>query len=506
MKALFPLGLIMASGMVLAQDADLKLEQHAMQLAQTESVTLNNVNQMMIPGLISDHVVIGTAFNMDTKEFLNVQPVHGKVVETLGNTQVQFELINNASYDDVLSQLNGNVDVDVGFPVIRVNAGGHIAKEAASTEFSNTYTFQATLTPKKKVLQPIDANQGFTLTAVGSELANNYQSQLMSLAGNAFVTEIEYGAQLFINMKIEYLSEQHKSEIGGYLGVSYGAGSLGISVDGKLNYIDEDLKKSVRITVRALQKGGDPTRLLNVIPNNIISCSLDNYEPCFTLFEQAVNYASNDFANQFTALSDYNVVRYKAVPYRASTLDVQRLAPDEQEILFETTYRTIWLEEQFKKSVNHEHRARSVLSKYSSWMDDTQRANAKAVQDKAYNNAWMYHQYAARCRDNPYGRACIDGWNAYQASCSSDPALPCVESYSLADLNIPAESLETYFKCENAREASTNFGVESESNSLGYRNLGWAPAFVDADEPATGVLVWMTCKKALDTYGTAFEN
>ncbi|WMN61949.1 hypothetical protein NI389_19300 (plasmid) [Pseudoalteromonas xiamenensis] len=239
-----------ASSSVFAMSDD-NTEVKLLQKAQTL-----NTFQSEIPGLMNDHVVLGTAYNSDKKLFLNVQTVAGKVSETMGNTRVQFELVNNGSYDEVLSQLNGNVDVDVGFPVIRVSAGGHLAKEMASTEFSNTYTFQASLTPKKRVLQPLDANAGFTLTPSGNTLANEYQSKLMSMAGDAFISEIEYGAQLLINMKIEYLSEQHKSEIGGYLGVSYGAGNIGIKVDGKLNYIDEDLKKSVRITVRALQKGG----------------------------------------------------------------------------------------------------------------------------------------------------------------------------------------------------------------------------------------------------------
>ncbi len=500
MKTLICLGVAMASSAVLAKSTQ---DQNIVKMAMSSAST--SEFQSYIPGLINDHVILGTAYNSDTNEFLNVQPVAGSVVENLGNTQVQFELVNNASYEDVLSQLNGNVDVDVAFPVVRVNAGGHLAKEAASTEFSNTYTFQASLTPKKKVLQPLDINQGFSLSAVGNELATNYQSKLMNLAGDSFITEIEYGAQLFINMKIEYLSEQHKSEIGGYLGVSYGAGNIGINVDGKLNYIDEELKKSVRITVRALQKGGEPTALLKVIPNNIISCSLDNYAPCFNLFEQAVNYAKNDFGDQFNALSDYNVVRYKAVPYKYSSLEVKKLAAEEQEIRFETRYRTLWLEEQFKKSVNHEHRARSVLAKYASWMTQEQRNTVQTIKDGAYNNAWIYHEYATHCRDNPYGTACSDNWTDYQNSCSNSE-LPCIASYNLGDLNIPAESLSTFFKCENAREATANFGVEDNDTSLGFRNLGWAPAFVDPEDPETGVMVWMSCKQALDTYGSAFAD
>ncbi|WP_274053819.1 hypothetical protein [Thalassomonas haliotis] len=500
---LLPLSALMAAGICFSGQASEQPDFKVM--AKAQDVAANAGFQSEITGLMNDHVILGTAYNSDKMEILNVQPVAGKTVETLGNTQVQFELINNASYDEVLRQLNGNVDVGVSFPVVRVNAGGHIAKEMSSTEFSNTYTFQASLTPKKRVLKPLDENVGFTLTPVGDTLANQYQGQLMNLAGDSFITEIEYGAQLLVNMKIEYLSEQHKSDIGGYLGVDYGAGNIGISVDGKLNYIDEDLKKSVRITVRALQKGGDPKQLLSVIPNNIISCSLDNYEPCFTMFEQAVNYAKDDFGNQFNALSDYNVVRYKAVPYGVSTVDVRRLDSEDQEIRFETTYRTIWLEDQFKKSVSHEHRARSVLAKYSSWMTDEQKAKAEAVKQSAYDNAWIYNEYALLCRDNPYGTACSDNWDNYLTTCGAS-GVACIADYTLSDLNVEAGNLTKYFKCESAREATANFGVEDNAVSLGYRNLGWAPAFVDADDPVTGVMAWMSCTQALPTYGTAFTE
>jgi len=461
--------------------------------------------QDQIPGLLNDHIMLGTGYNSDIKKFLNVQTVAGVIDETLGNTSVKFELVNNGSYDDVLRQLNGNVDVDVSFPVIRVNAGGHMAKEMASTEFSNTYTFQASLTPKKRVLQPISSHNGFSLTQAGDTIANNYQGNMMALAGDTFVSEIEYGAQLLINLKIEYLSEQHKSDIGGYLGVSYGAGNIGISVDGKLNYIDEDLKRSVRITVRAMQKGGDPKQLLSVIPNNIVSCSLDNYAPCFNMFEQVVNYAKDEFGDQFNALSDYNVVRYKATPYAVSSIDVRRLDSADQEIRFETTYRTLWLEEQFKKSVNHEHRARSILAKYSSWMDDAQRIKAEGVKQSAYNNAWIYGEYATSCRDNPYGNACADNWDNYLATCGTT-SIPCVANYTLADLNIPAGNLTKYFQCESAREAAASFGLEDNDVSLGYRKLGWAPVFVDAEDPESGLLAWLPCKQSLPTYGSAFTQ
>jgi hypothetical protein len=245
--------------------------------------------------------------------------------------------------------------------------------------------------------------------------------------------------------------------------------------------------------------------VLQVIPNNIISCSLDNYAPCFNMFEQVVRYASDTFGDQFNALSDYNVVRYKATPYRVSSADVRRLDSADQVIRFETTYRTLWLEDQFKKSVNHEHRARSMLAKYGSWMTGQQLTKAEAIKTAAYNNAWIYSEYATLCRDNPYGNACADNWQDYSANCSATE-VPCLENYELADLNIPAEDVTQYYQCETARESAANFGLEVNDVTLGLRNLGWAPVFVDAKDPQMGLLAWLPCKKALPTYGSVFSQ
>jgi hypothetical protein len=470
-----------------------------------EVQTLTSAFTTKVPGLINDHIMLGTGYNRDTSEFLNVQTVDGTVIEALGNTLATTKLVNNSSYADVLEQLNGSIDIDISFPLVRVDAGGHIATEMAASHYSNSWSFQAWLTPKKRTLKAHDSNVGFTLTPAGNTVANQYQGKMMDLVGDSFVSEIEYGAQLLVNLKVEYLSEQHKSDIGGNLGVSYGVGSIGVSVDGELRYIDEDLKKSVIITVQAIQKGGDPKQLLSIIPNNIISCTLDNYEPCFELFVQATEYARNDFAGQFNALSDYNVVRYTASSYGNSSLEVRQLDATSQQVSLATTVQTLWLEDAFKTAIGHEHRARALLVKYSSWLSDTQSDAAADVKQAAYDSAVIYHKYALECRDNPYGTACTDNWNNYLAACGTGDYPACLDVYSVADLNIDAGGVTQFFKCETAREATANFGVENNDTSIAFRALSLAPIFVDADDPAAGVMAWTACNKSLPSYGSAFE-
>ena len=313
---------------------------------------------------------------------------------------------------------------------------------------------------------------------------------MQQLAGDSFISEVQYGAQLLINLKVEYLNEQHKSDI---------------SVEGELRYIDEQIKQSVKITVQAMQKGGDPKQLLKIIPNNIITCTLDNYEPCFDLFVQASNYAREEFGNQLNSLSDYNVVSYTAKPYAQSSLAVRKLDADSQEISVGTTYRSLWLNNAFKTSIGHEHRAKALLTKYNGYLTAAERANASHIKQSAYQNGQVYSQYATMCQDNPYGSACEDNWNDYLANCGSGSYPECIVNYSVGDLNVTSGDITKYFKCETARQAAASFGVETVENSLAIRELSLAPVFVDPSSPAVGVINWLPCKFALETYGSAFD-
>ena len=455
-----------------------------------------------IPGMVNDHVILGTAYNSATEEFLNHQPIAGTVTEQYGGVQFNFTYDTDTSYDEILSSLNGSVDASVAINVVQVNAGAHIAKESAESQYSSSYTFTANTTPKKKVFIPEDSNVGFTLNPVGNTIANDYQSELMELAGDEFVTSIEYGAQLFVNMNIEYLNSQDKRDIGGYLGVDIAGGV--VSVQGELDFLDEETKESVKITVRAIQKGGQPAQLLHIIPNNIVTCSLANPQPCFDLFSQAIQYAKNDFRLQFNQLSDYNVISYKTTRYDRSTADVKRLAPEYQEVSFARNQLLYELTDKYKKALMDEQRAADILATYLSWVPADQRQGIETIKRDAYKNAWLYYDAAEYCQKHPFGDLCVDYWAEMQNVCNTTGE-GCLAEYDRSRLEIPAQERKVY-QCELARQQATNRGLISEPLSLSYRKLRWAPVFVDASQPDYGIVEWTPCEFALTTYGLTFEN
>ncbi|MEM9103392.1 MAG: internalin [Pseudomonadota bacterium] len=456
-----------------------------------------------IPGMVNDHIQLGTAYHSGRKKFLNHQPVEGIVSEEFGNVKFTIETGIDMGYDRLLNVLNGKIDLEVNFPVVRVGAGARIAKESTASSYSSSYTFSLYTTPKKRVLLPKDPNIGFTLSPVGEKLANNFQLNLHDMAGDEFVSSIEYGAQIFVNMKVDFLDENSKSDIGGYLGVDIAGGV--VSVDGKLNFLDEDTKKSVRITVVAMQKGGDPKQLIRIIPNNIITCTLDNPEPCFQLFSEAIRYANSDFKTQFNSLSDYNVVGYQTTRYDKSSLELLRLVPEYQEIRFATRYKILELEDAFKQAALDEQRASDLLVNYYSWMPAEQRALVEDIKKAAYDNAWLYFDAARFCNNNPYGDACLDYWEQVENYCTTS-GRGCIVSYDINQLEVASPDVTRWFRCEVARQVASYSGLVADSQSLAYRKLRWAPVFIDNSEPNTGIYEWAPCEFALTTYGEYFTD
>ena len=454
-----------------------------------------------ISGLINDHVAIGTAYDSQTNRFLNVQPIAGRVDETFGNTEVKFKTGIDMSYDDLLSTLNGSVDIDVNFPVVRVSAGASLAKEMASSTYSSSYTFSATSTPKKRLFLPEDSNIGYTLSPAGSEIANKHQARLQQLAGDEFVSGIEYGANIMVNLKIDYGSNRDKSEIGGYLDVDLYGGIF--NVGGQLKYLQDDTKSSVKITVRAIQHGGDPKQLLSIIPNNIITCLLDNPKPCFDMFYEAVKYSKDGFRAQLNSLSDYNVVRYYTTRYDSASLAVRPLVANYQPVRNATKWLISELEDDFKQAVLDEQRATSLLTSYYAYLPDTQSNAVEQIQKLAYDNAWFLFNAAQFCRDNPFGTSCEVEVQKMRDDCTRR-GKTCPAGYDVTQLQLPSSDRLDWKQCELARQEAVRAGVIAEDESVKYRNMRWAPTFINAKTPAVGILNWRLCEGALSTYGTAF--
>ncbi|MEM9103390.1 MAG: hypothetical protein AAGB12_13825, partial [Pseudomonadota bacterium] len=229
-----------------------------------------------------------------------------------------------------------------------------------------------------------------------------------------FVSAIEYGSVLAVNMKLEFKNSQDKRDIGGYLSVDW-VGK--IKVSGELQLVDEDVKQSVKITIHAFQEGGTPNELTQIIPDGLMQCSLLAPEPCFEIFEESVRYMKGSYINQFATLDRYNVRKVMTSRYEDSGPDVQALVPIEYtDITFLSKMAKKYLDDAWIESLLNKRRAENILAYYSGELSDAEKQTMRDIVSNARYNAFVYADAVAFCDRNPVGNFCAEAENTARSN------------------------------------------------------------------------------------------
>lgn len=364
----------------------------------------DDIERTVIPGSDHNTVTLGTAYHSEKEGFFAVQSVLGNTDESYGNTEMDITVGVDMGYTQLSNMLDGTLGAQLDIPVIKVNAGASYAKEHAADDYTGTYTMFVNLKPKKRILVP-NTGDGFEATQAAKDLVNANPGDKFDDIGDEFVTAIEYGSQVMVNLKFEYKNKEDKKRWGGQLDVDW-VGK--VSVSGELSAVDNETKRNIKITVSAQQQGGDPNRLLSVIPDQLISCSMENPAPCFSIFENTINYIKTDYINQFPTLDKYNVTKIYTDKYRTSGPELDVLIPDDgygtKTMLTKLAIKN--MSEDWIQAIMDNRRADNLLNYYAANMTTAKRALVENIRDSALFNSFILADAVAYCKRNPIGSYC----------------------------------------------------------------------------------------------------
>ncbi|WP_257325133.1 internalin [Pseudoalteromonas rhizosphaerae] len=353
-----------------------------------------------------DSVTLGTAYHSEKEGFYALQSVLGQVDETYGNTEMDFVVGVDMSYSQLSSMLDGNLGAALDVPVIKVGVGASYAKQNTADNYTGTYTLFLSLKPKKRLLVA-DPQIGFKPTQAALDLVNANPGDKFNNIGNEFVSAIEYGSQVMLNLKFQYKNDEDKVKWGGQLGVDW-AGKVNVS--GKLQKVDEDVKRNIKITVSALQFGGDPTELLKVIPNQLVNCTMENPTPCFDVFKNSIDYIKTNYVTQFDTLDKYNVSRVLTQSYTDSGPSLSPLVPDDvypaKSILTKLALKN--MSDDWVQAILDNRRADNVLNYYASELSNSHRTALETIRDNSLFNSFILADAVDYCKRNSIGNYCRD--------------------------------------------------------------------------------------------------
>lgn len=215
---------------------------------------------------------------------------------TIGNSpQVGFDFSHSASSLEVSRALNLSLGLN-GLQVYGITLG--ITPSFGTTSKNGKYTFNYTYLysySTQATFTPIYGNGN--LSTNGAAALNAGQAAFFKTCGDSYVSNLNAGAVLAVNVSITFQTKEQADEYG--LSASVGLANLA-SIVPAIKYTQSSISTNAIITVSATQNGGTPESLsavLGMTPDSngsyLSECGVSNTTACQNIINSIVAYSSN---------------------------------------------------------------------------------------------------------------------------------------------------------------------------------------------------------------------
>ena len=311
---------------------------------------------------------------------------------------IQYE--QDMNYSSILRKLDGNSSSSARVIIAEADAASNLAMDSSGDERSETHMVYWTGVNKKRVFP----SPSYLLTEDGKGFVLNKKADLQRKCGDSFISEIEYGASLFVTLKIEYMNSSDKFQSGAGFKVDLKTGIF--KSEENLSKLDLDLKKRTRLSLVIRQLGGDPTALIRIVPAEAITCTLDNLEPCMNTFEKVMEYLKGDFAKSLEITDDqdsqWNIINYGVRRYDESGLEILTptggfISPSPETIAMREK-----LEKLYATEVLHARRADMILNngQFIPYLSDKEIVQINNIRKTAIGNTEQLAKFQRYCDEN----------------------------------------------------------------------------------------------------------
>ena len=395
---------------------------------------------LVIPVGANDSVELGETYNRYTEEFLSAIPVQAWVVKH-GNVATITNITSNASQQELAQILSGEASLSQSSWFVDVEASASYLSEMTGNAQSVVFSLYRVKTTGTKSLV-FNTNGADVISAVGAEGAQMAPGERLARLGTGYVTQINYGATLLANLEFNFTSASQKEEFDGQMSLSGSGANFSVDAQKASNGTFSD----VSVTVKAIQSGGDPVQLVNILDANVINCSWQSRQSCIDSLNSIYDYAVGDFEDQIDPddLSTSTVLRYTIKEYADdSNTQIQALAVADTEVLPTNSYfnNIETLTTLHKAEKNN----KATLAQMLSYSLDRLTTVEQLLLDKMYqaantNTARLAH-YIKSCRNNFRPANDPDSCAQLAAQCLTGNS--CLINYDMSKVTSSPTQLET---------------------------------------------------------------
>ncbi|WP_437603660.1 hypothetical protein WMF28_18945 [Sorangium sp. So ce590] len=400
----------------------------------------------------------------------------------------QLEYTRDISYDKALQTIAGEISLGVGFPTVKVEGKAEYANTNSATEYRETHTLSFKyLTKRKLTLGSLELSES------GRRYSTSAQHLLHERCKNEFVNEINVGLTFLATMSIEFKNKEDKERFAGSLKVDVLAGT--VQVEGSLAIADEKEKKSVRVTLSALQDGGDARQLASILRPEVASCDASNLAPCVEGFRHLISYGTQ-LPQQIAQMpATLKIISYHTASYADSGLDglVAGNTPEVADLTLAARER---IEDLLRRARKDHARASSLLG-YGELLSPEQHAKVAEVQQAAFENRRELTKALIYCFENPY-----------MTKNGSQMTHPCSDYASNVErglrpidrtlLEIKGAPSNAGVLCEAARLHALRTGALTQRQYDVYQRINYAPEYAVSHDRSSEIIGWGECENLVE--------
>ncbi len=273
----------------------------------TNSKLMNRV------GIENGVAIIGQAYDSRTENFLGQcvtsEKPDGQVqLMYSGAPTAKIEMSKITNWEDLHALLDVQVSGKLKYPSFNLSGAARFISDAKGTTSSYSMIYSAGIRGKNAVLK--DPVLSKTALEVKATLDNE---KIREMCGDQYISQVELGAQLLIQVRFDFANAQAKSEFDAKINFEY----LNLfEVEGAATVLSENAKKNSSISVSVLQIGGEVEKMLRVLGSTpqpegaknyaILQCDIENSKACLESLSTMLDYASNPttgFASQMQNLT-----------------------------------------------------------------------------------------------------------------------------------------------------------------------------------------------------------
>ncbi len=263
--------------------------------------------QSTIPAGKGEEAMIGMGFNPDTQNFVG-RCLKGKIEES-GQAVANVDFSQSISQSELANELGFGAGGKFRYGMAEVSASAKFFKQQQGSSFSISSVYTGAYKFKNLILNFDDMNSTnptnelvlARLSDVGQSVYNN-DPRWLDTCGSEYVEQIERGAKLFYSIRIDFSSTEEKQ----VFETAFSYESSFASVQAYLRSASRNFSKNTKVTIGALQIGGDVskvTELFNAENDSqsamgFVQCSFGDFSKCDKVMETAWNYATKEFKKQ----------------------------------------------------------------------------------------------------------------------------------------------------------------------------------------------------------------